>query len=435
MIFSARLALPALWASSAVAQWLTDPPSIADPNTPADCSWWHIAASSDTCESISLNHHISEAQFQSYNPTLASACDLVVGNSYCVERNWGIPPEEPEEPTPTSASAGPTSSAGNGVQTPTPTQQGMVADCDDFYFVQKDDGCADIAAAHGISLSDFYSWNPAAGPDCAGLWANVYVCVGIIGSNIPSSTFSTITTTTTTTPGNGISTPTPTQPGMVSNCNEFDFVEPGTGCADIALRNGISRTQFNAWNPSVGTDCAGLWANVYVCVGIIGSTPTPTSSSDASTTTPGNGITTPTPIRAGMTTDCDTFYFVRPGDGCVDIAIEHGISTAQFYEWNPAAGADCQGLWADTYVCVGVIGSTPVPTTTSTGNGVATPTPIQPGMTTRCNRFHEVVAGDTCETIATPLGISLSNFYSWNPGVGDNCETLWAEYFVCTRVF
>ncbi|KAL2757502.1 carbohydrate-binding module family 50 protein [Sodiomyces alcalophilus JCM 7366] len=66
MIFSARLALPALWASSAVAQWLTDPPSIADPNTPADCSWWHIAASSDTCESISLNHHISEAQFQSY---------------------------------------------------------------------------------------------------------------------------------------------------------------------------------------------------------------------------------------------------------------------------------------------------------------------------------------------------------------------------------
>ena len=63
--------------------------------------------------------------------------------------------------------------------TPTPTQSGMVSDCDKFYYVEPEDGCYNIATAEGIALSDFYAWNPAVKDDCSGLEAEYYVCVGI----------------------------------------------------------------------------------------------------------------------------------------------------------------------------------------------------------------------------------------------------------------
>lgn len=103
----------------------------------------------------------------------------------------------------------------------------------------------------------------------------------------------------------------------------------------------------------------------------------------------------PTRHQSGMTSDCDSFYFVEPGNGCVDIANAHGISTAPFIEWSPAVGEDGSGLWANAYVCVGIIGP---------GGGFPTPTPIQLGMTSRCDRFHMVGAGgagDAGETILT----------------------------------
>jgi hypothetical protein len=42
---------------------------------------------------------------------------------------------------------------------------------------------------------------------------------------------------------------------------------------------------------------------------------------------------------------------------------------------------------------------------------VRIPTPTQPGITTDCNLFHSVVAGDVCESIATAADISLADFY------------------------
>ena len=42
-------------------------------------------------------------------------------------------------------------------------------------------------------------------------------------------------------------------------------------------------------------------------------------------------VGTPTPIQPGMVEDCDTFYYVQPGQGCADIAASNGISPADFY--------------------------------------------------------------------------------------------------------
>lgn len=58
---------------------------------------------------------------------------------------------------------------------------GMVSDCDKFYLVQSGDGCANVASAAGISLADFYAWNPAVGTSCAYLDVGDYVCIDIPG--------------------------------------------------------------------------------------------------------------------------------------------------------------------------------------------------------------------------------------------------------------
>ncbi|KAI0838519.1 carbohydrate-binding module family 50 protein [Hypoxylon sp. FL0890] len=322
--------------------YLQDPPTTADPNTVSDCSWWIVATSTDTCAAIAGANGISVSDFELvYNPSVGADCTLNAGQSYCVERNFGIPPV-----TTTNTSSAPTSTTtGNGITTPTPSQPGMVSNCNKFDFVSTGDSCSTIAARNGITVAQLSEWNDA-GADCTSLWGKVYVCVGVIGTI-------TTTTTTSTTTGNGITTPTPTQPGMVSNCNKFDFVNKGDSCSAIASRNDITVASLIDWN-NAGTDCTSLWGDVYVCVGIVGTSTT--LSTSTTTTTTGNGISTPTPTQPGWVSNCSKFDFVNKGDSCSAIASRNGISVADLILWNNG-GTDCTSIWALVYVCVGVLGS------------------------------------------------------------------------------
>lgn len=224
----------------------------------------------------------------------------------------------------------------------------MTSDCDKFYLVQTNDSCYNIAAANGITLSDFYSWNPALNGDCSGLYPNYNVCVGLL-----SSTTTTTTKTTTTTTG-GVQTPMPTQTGMATDCMKFYLVQSGDGCYNIAAAEGIALSDLYSWNPALNGDCSGLWPDYYICVGRGGSTGTTTTTTIKTTTTTTAANTTPTPTQTGMVSGCKGFYLVQSGDGCYDIATSHGITIDQFYSYNPAVGSDCSGLWPDYYVCVGV---------------------------------------------------------------------------------
>jgi hypothetical protein len=199
-----------------------------------------------------------------------------------------------------------TTTSGNGISTPTPIQTGMVSNCNSFYLVQTGDTCGTVASSKDISLSDFYAWNPAVGSSCQYLDLGDYVCIGIVGFT------ATITTSTSTIPGNGISTPTPTQSGMTSNCNKFHLVASGDTCFDLAMENGIPLSLFYSWNPAVGTDCTHLDIGDYVCVDVIGYTPSTTTSTTTTTTT-GNGVITPTPIEPGMVGNCNKFYYTQNG--------------------------------------------------------------------------------------------------------------------------
>jgi hypothetical protein len=142
---------------------------------------------------------------------------------------------------------------------------------------------------------------------------------------------------------------------MASNCNKFYLVVSGDQCDTIAAYESISLADFYAWNPVVGTSCQFLDLGDYVCVDIIGGTPSTTTTTTIITpSTPSNGISTPTPHQTGIASNCDSFYLVTSGDQCGNLAVMYDISLTQFYSWNPAVGSSCEYLDLDDYVCVGV---------------------------------------------------------------------------------
>ncbi|RYO95287.1 hypothetical protein DL766_002272 [Monosporascus sp. MC13-8B] len=104
------------------------------------------------------------------------------------------------------------------------------------------DACSAIAKDHHITSADPPAWNPEIKPDFTGLWAEVNVCVGVVGHT------PTVTTATTTTarPTNGISTLTPSQDSVTTNCNKFYKAKSGDGCAAISQNKGISLPDLSA---------------------------------------------------------------------------------------------------------------------------------------------------------------------------------------------
>lgn len=241
------------------------------------CTRFYKAVKDDTCDAIVRRYGtFTVAQFKTWNPAVGATCSgLWADTYYCV----GV------EGTPT---APPTVTA-TGTPKPSPTQDGLIESCVRFYKAVADDSCDAVVAKHGgvFTLAQFLAWNPAVGSECRSLWAETYYCVGIPGTPTTLVTTTTARATTTTTRGNGIATPTPTQPGMVGNCNKFYFVKEGDTCHGIARNNGIPQAQLNIWNPSIGpgTSCTGLWRDVHVCVRTIGYTPLVTRTCHTGTST------------------------------------------------------------------------------------------------------------------------------------------------------
>jgi len=77
-----------------------------------------------------------------------------------------------------------------------------------------------------------------------------------------------------------------------------------------------------------------------------GTTTTTTTSTTATTaTSTRNRVTTATPYQEDIVTDCDLFHFVVSSDECDTTPSDAGITTAEFYEWNPDVGSTCASLW------------------------------------------------------------------------------------------
>ncbi|KAI1049558.1 hypothetical protein LB505_008065 [Fusarium chuoi] len=302
-----------------------------------NCNKFHQIASTTTCSSIESYYKLPLAQFLAWNPAVGKDCSsLWKGYWVCVS-------VEGYKPATTTTAKPTTTKPANGIATPSPIQDGMVKNCEKFHQIKSTTTCTSIENYYNLPLSTFLSWNPAVGKDCTSLLVNYWVCVATVGWKPPTKT-TTKAATTTKSSSNGIKTPPPVQAGMVSNCNKFHMVQKTTTCDSIQNYYKISLADFIKWNPAVGKDCKGLWADYNVCVGVVGGTPTK----------PGNGVETPSPIQTGMVSNCKKFHQVQSTTTCSSIQTYYKITLAQLTKWNPAIGSKCTALWAKYWVCVGV---------------------------------------------------------------------------------
>ncbi|KAL0938065.1 LysM domain-containing protein-like protein 5 [Colletotrichum truncatum] len=388
-----------------------------DSNTPSDCTVWWNTDDGLSCDTVLTISGITIGQLSAMNPSTKSCNDWKTDYSYCVNTASGVPDPAPA-PNPVTTSTPPTTTStptnpGNGVITPEPAQPGMVDNCNRFYQVQNGDTCSTIASKAGVSISQLTTWNTQiGGAACTGLWAGYNICTGVIGGS-PTQPGPTINPTpqpvqdgmvdncnrfhqvqsgdtcaviaskagvtvaqlaewnkgiggtactgmwagyylctgvaggSPTQPGPTTNpTPQPIQDGMVNNCNRWHLVKSGDTCGTIASQTGVTVSQLADWNKGIGgTACTGMWAGYYLCTGVAGGSPT----QPGPTANP-----TPQPVQDGMVGNCKKFHFVSPGQNCDTISRQYGISVGDFIRWNPAAGATCTGLWANTYACVGL---------------------------------------------------------------------------------
>ncbi|KAI9044908.1 LysM peptidoglycan-binding domain-containing protein [Aspergillus affinis] len=256
-----------------------------DPNVASGCSYWaNTATDYDTCASLTDYFGLTIADLVSWNPSLSTtSCTLTPGRSnkfYFVKSGDGcaaiatakgsdcrtliadyyVCVEVTGSSTKTTAPTTTTTAAAN-----TPQQSGIAKNCNKHYFVKSGDGCAAIASANGISLADFYSWNPAVGSDCRTLIADYYVCVGVSSSTTTTKKTTTTTTKSATTAGTG---PSPTQSGITTDCNTFYKAVSGDSYYTIVTNKYtyLSLAQLIWWNPAVGGICASLQVGYYYCV-------------------------------------------------------------------------------------------------------------------------------------------------------------------------
>ncbi|KAI0437595.1 hypothetical protein F4803DRAFT_555865 [Xylaria telfairii] len=423
-------------------QWFTDSDTCdvsGGACLPAPCKLQQVA-DGDSCTSIAASigaaNSTTLAQFLKWNSYVLGLCDsLTAGQYVCVTSpgttgSFSLPPP----PLGTDADSGNQQRGGpggvviptttitstvnpvSGGVVPSPTQDGLVTNCNNYATAKSGQGCYDFATSNNIMPSQLYAWNPVLGLDgidcTTALWASEYYC---IGTQQPTST-------TITAPG-------PTQSGIVSNCDKYAVAMSGDSCSDFASRNEITNAELFAWNPvlgSKGENCANsLWVGEYYCVGI---SPGQISTSTTTTTTP-TSITAPGPTQSGIVANCDKYAAAVAGDTCSAFATRNSITTTDFWTWNPILGANGENcatnLWSGEYYCVGVA---PVPP----------PGPTQPGIASNCSKYAAAVAGDTCSAFISRNGVTASKFYQWNPvlgSAGENCSSdLWAGEYYCIGI-
>ncbi|TPX09630.1 uncharacterized protein E0L32_009231 [Thyridium curvatum] len=218
------------------------------------------------------------SDFMKWNPSVGSDCGgLEMGLYYCVAID-GTPSTRTAPFSATTTAASSTS---------------LPKGCADTWFVGVDDTCQSITDYKNIPLASFIKWNPQLNAhnstDCQ-VAPNTYVCVGssdgatttdlfssTATGTATSSTSSTRTTSSSTTTRVAVSTPAPTQAGMVQGCMRFYYVEEGDGCWQIVHDANIDLGTFLSWNPGAKSDCSGLWLHSYCCIGISGPVTTITS--------------------------------------------------------------------------------------------------------------------------------------------------------------
>lgn len=166
-----------------------------------------------------------------------------------------LPQHQSQHPHKSASSApAPTSAV------PSPVQDGIIETCTSYYQAVDGDNCSKIVEKYGtFKFEEFLEWNPAVGETCTDLWLGYYYCVGV-----PSTPTTPPTTTTT----KGSDEHSPSQTGIVEDCQRWHKAEEGDTCASIVSEyRTFTLGQFQEWNPAVGSSCSDLWLGYWYCIG------------------------------------------------------------------------------------------------------------------------------------------------------------------------
>ncbi|KAK8082817.1 hypothetical protein PG996_001598 [Apiospora saccharicola] len=155
-------------------------------------------------------------------------------------------------------------SQGSG-SAPSPTQDGLASNCNNFASVKGGDTCFDRAKAYGITPEQLYACKP-----------NILLHPYFIPKATDRSQQQGIrywdSTEQTAPPNHARHRPGPTQSGIDPNCNKYAPAQKGDVCDTFAARSSISNAQLYAWNAALGSsgqNCgSSLWADEWYCVGI-----------------------------------------------------------------------------------------------------------------------------------------------------------------------
>ena len=166
--------------------------------------------------------------------------------------------------------------------------------------------------------------------------------------------------------------------------------------------------------------------------------PNPTSPGPTTTS-----VGPPAPTHTGQPANCNKWHVVEDGDSCGSVAAEYGITTDQFFKWNPAVSKDCvTNFWLGQAYCVGVGDSTPGPEPTDPpgdDDDDDVPSPVQEGNAVEaCNKYAQAQKDDFCGVFAERNDVSLQQLYTWNRVLksdGSGCATsFWSGYWYCVGV-
>lgn len=284
--------------------------------------------------------------------------------------------------------------------------------CAEYYTVNSGDTLTTIAANFFISSSDFLALNPGLNSQGTNLLGGAAYCVLSIHTN----TNSTNSTGSTNTPSN-VASGTITQ-----GCTEYYTVVTGDSCPAIESKFGISDSLFRKMNPEINSGCTNILLGGAYCV----QTSNSTGQSSNPTGPPSN-------VASGtITTGCTEYYTVVSGDSCPLIETKFNISVSLFKTMNPEINSACSNILAGEAYCVQTSNSTGSSSSSSSSNGP--PSNVASGtVTTGCTKYYTVVSGDSCATIQTRFGISITQFLTMNSEVNSACTNILLGEAYCVQ--
>ncbi|KAK3384070.1 hypothetical protein B0T24DRAFT_688987 [Lasiosphaeria ovina] len=301
--------------------------------------------------------------------------------------------------------------------------------------------CRDIEANLGVSVQDLLIWNPSLNSTACGLLpANKSFCVAAIDkthSNSSSRVPSTVTlapVTTTVVPAAVTTTVTAvstrTTPSAITITALFtETPEPVTvrvtAVSTKTLPVPTPLPAIRRTTVTVATTATSTVTSVIVSISSATSTSTLISTSTLTATATLISTTTLVSTTTLTTTRISTTTLTPPAPPPTTTTLTStSTSTSTLTLTNTL-----------TLTLTSTLTLVPPPTSTTPNTGIATPSPIQPGMTSRCRAFYYVRPGDTCAAIAARYSIPVGQFIGWNPGARADCASLWANTYACVGVF